>query len=441
MMLLDHAPGSFGDYAAAGGGKGLERALGLGPEQVIDEVARSGLRGRGGAGFPTGKKWSSVRQAGPSADFVCNAAEGEPATFKDRLLMRRNPYQVVEGLAIATYAVGARRGVLGLKDVFEPEAAALARAIDEMHASGALAETPVELAFGPDHFLTGEETGLLQAVAGREPLPTDVPTFVRGAGAGAGEGPTPVNNVETLANVPHILTGGGDWLRQWGTERSPGTVVFTLAGDIEREGCYELPLGTPLGELINEHAGGVAGGRDVKVVIPGASHHVLTPERLDTPLDYESMSAAGSGLGAGGFAVFADTACVVRVAYLYARFLYVESCGQCPPCKQGTGAITEQLEAIERGREEGKGAADAVLRRLETIQDGRKCELPTGARHIVESLLRLFPGEFDAHAGQPCPSEREIAFPKLEDLDEGAGRFTYDDRYYLKQPDWTYTQG
>lgn len=434
LALTQHEPATFEEYRATGGGLGLERALGMTPAQVVAEIKASGLRGRGGAGFPTGVKWESVRAAGTTT-FVCNAAEGEPATFKDRYLLRRNPYQVLEGLAIGSYATGATMATIGLKDVFVPEIERLRGAIAEMQEAAALGPVDVTLATGPDHYLTGEETGLLQAIQGREPLPTGVPPFVRGLETTAAQSaPTGVNNVETLACVPHILADGADWLRQWGTQSSPGTVVFTLCGDVGREGCYELPLGTPLRELIDGSGGGAPNG--VKVVIPGASARVVTPERLDTPLDYESMKQAGSALGAAGFAVYGEDACAVRLAYLWARFLYVESCGQCPPCKEGAGVITAQLEQIERG-EADPGAIDTILGRVRTVQDGRKCELPTGTRHVAESFVRLFPDEFEAHLGRECESQRTIVFPKIVDHDPETG-FAYDDRYYLKRADWTY---
>jgi NADH-quinone oxidoreductase subunit F len=436
VALLEHAPQSLEDYAAEGGVTGLERALASSPEEVIAEVKRSGLRGRGGAGFPTGIKWESTRQGG-AATFVCNAAEGEPATFKDRYLLRRNPYQVLEGLAIGAYAVGADRAVIGFKDVFVREIDRVGVAIEEMRKADALGGVDVTIATGPDHFLTGEETGLLEAISGRQPLPTGVPTFVRGLTERSSAAvPTTVNNVETLANVPHILRHGSDWLRQHGTERAPGTAIFTVCGDVQSAGCYELPLGTPLRSLIEDHGGGMAAGREVKVVVPGASNGVITPERLDVPMDYESMKQAGTGLGAGGFAVFDDSACIVAVARLYSRFLFIESCGQCPPCKEGSHDIKDQMEWIEDGRSDA-GALDVVFRRLTTVQDGRKCELPTGTRHVMESFVRLFPHEFDAHLGRKCPSERTVQFPKIVDWTQKSG-FTYDDRYHLKRHDWSY---
>jgi NADH-quinone oxidoreductase subunit F len=245
VPLLELVPRSFGEYEAAGGGRGLQTALTTWPVAVIQEVARSGLRGRGGAGFPTGNKWRAVRSVGAGPRYVVgNAAEGEPATFKDRLLLRTNPYQVLEGLAIAAYAVGAERAHIGLKETFTAELQALTRALGEMREADALGGVPMEIVLGPDLYLFGEETGLEEVIEGRPPLPRVVRPFIQGLFARPpAENPTLVNNVETLANVPHILADGADWLRANGTELAPGTMVFTICGDVQREGVFELPLG------------------------------------------------------------------------------------------------------------------------------------------------------------------------------------------------------
>src|ERR671918_1770174 len=310
MVLLGHEASSFDDYVAAGGGRGLERALSLSPEQVIEEVSLSGLRGRGGAGFPTGRKWLTVRTTGTGPRYVvCNAAESEPATFKDRLLIRRNPYRVLDGLGIAAHAVGAERAYLGLKESFTTETEVLARALEEMERADAL-PVPVEVVAGPDHYLLGEETGLLEVIEEREPLPRVARPYYLGLFAKPpDENPTVVNNVETFSHVSHILAEGPDWLRRWGTEASPGTMLFTVAGDVEREGVFEAELGTPLAELL-ERAGGVAGGREPKVILPGASSTALVPAQLETPLAFETMAAIGSGLGSAGFAVYDETTCI-----------------------------------------------------------------------------------------------------------------------------------
>ena len=391
-------------------------------------------------GFPTGEKWRSIRVTGTGARFaVCNGAEGEPATFKDRSLLRTNPYQVLEGLAIAAYAIGAERAYIGVKEAFAQEVQAVRRALQEMEEAGALGEIPVQMVLGPDLYLFGEETGLEEVIEGRLPLPRIARPFMLGLFAQPpNDDPTLVNNVETLANVPHILAEGADWLRSSGTEDSPGTMVFTVCGDMRREGVFELPLGTPLRHLMEDLAGGPPEGRSIKAIFPGASNTVLTPSELDAPMDFDSLKKFGSGLGAAGFAVFDDSACMVKAAWLYSRFLAVESCGQCPACKFGTGAVTELLAKIE-----AEGASDqaieAVLARARGSTDGQKCALPTGESLLIQSLVQVFAHEFRSHDSGMCPLPRELVFHKIVDWDAAGGRFVYDRDYASKQTDWTYT--
>jgi NADH-quinone oxidoreductase subunit F len=439
VPLLDKAPKSFDDYASGGGGRGLEIALGADPEAVIDVVAKSGLRGRGGAGFPTGEKWWSIRSTGTGTRFaVCNGAEGEPATFKDRTLLRTNPYQVLEGLAIAAYAVGAERAYVGLKETFAEEVQAVDRALREMREADALGPIAIELVLGPDLYLFGEETGLEEVIEGRSPLPRIARPFMFGLfAAPPNDNPTLVNNVETLANIPHILAEGSDWLRSSGTDTSPGTMLFTVCGDVRQEGVFELPLGTPLRYLVEDLAGGPPEGRSFKAFFPGSSNTVLAPTELDVPLDFDSMRQVGSGLGSAGFAAFDDSACMVRAAHLYSRFLYVESCGQCPACKFGTGETTRLLAEVES---EGASAQvlESILIRAKGSTDGQKCALPTGESLLIQSLVQVFAKEFRGHIGRVCPLPRELMFHKIIDWDAATERFVYDENYEWKQPDWTY---
>ena len=439
MPLLDKAPKSFDDYASGGGGRGLEIALGAGPEAVIDEVAKSGLRGRGGAGFPTGEKWRSIRSTGTGTRFaVCNGAEGEPATFKDRTLLRTNPYQVLEGLAIAAYAVGAERAYIGLKETFAEEVQAVDRALREMAEADALGPIDIELVLGPDLYLFGEETGLEEVIEGRPPLPRIARPFMFGLfAAQPNDNPTLVNNVETLANVPHILAEGSDWLRSTGTDTSPGMMLFTVCGDVRQEGVFELPLGTPLRYLVEDLAGGPPEGRSFKAFFPGSSNTVLAPTELDVPLDFDSMRQVGSGLGSAGFAAFDDSACMVRAAHLYSRFLYVESCGQCPACKFGTGETTRLLAEVESQRASDQ-SVESILIRARGSTDGQKCALPTGESLLIQSLVQVFAEEFRGHVGHACPLPRELVFHKIVDWDTANERFVYDESYQRKQPDWTF---
>ena len=257
---------------------------------------------------------------------------------------------MVEGLGIAAYAVGAERAFIGIKAGFGREVARLTAAMEEMAERDLVGPVPVELIQGPDEYLFGEEKALLEVIEGNDPLPRMVPPWMEGLFRKPGSpNPTAVNNVETLANVPLILDRGPDWFRSFGTEDSPGTMLFTLCGDVRSPGVYELPLGYSLRDLVEGVGGGVPEGRRLKMVFPGASNTIITPEQLDTPLGFDAMRAVGTGLGSGGFVVYDDSACVVRATLAFSRFLYVESCAQCPACKHGTGAITDLLERIDRG--------------------------------------------------------------------------------------------
>jgi NADH-quinone oxidoreductase subunit F len=442
-ILLGEGPvASVDDYVRAGGGEALAIALRASPADTVEEVRRSGLRGRGGAGFRTGIKWRTVLEDPcPTKFVVCNAAEGEPGTFKDRWLLRSNPYLVLEGVAIAAHAVGAQRAFIGIKSGFEREIGRLADAIEEMVDADLLGRIPIEVVGGPDEYLFGEEKALLEVIEGNPPLPRIVPPFMEGLfREPTSPNPTVVNNVETLANVPGIIRRGADWFRALGTEGSPGTMIFTLSGDVRNPGIYELPLGHSMRDLVLTVGGGPPSGRELKVILPGASNTVILPEQLDTPLDFDSMAAVGTGLGSGGFVVYDDSACIVRIALAFSRFLYVESCAQCPACKHGTQQITELLERIDRG-EGGELDVETILARCLTVTDAQRCALPTGESLLVQSAIQTFGREFAHHLGRACPRPREIPVPKMVDFDETTGTFTYDQRYRLKQPDWTYAEG
>ena len=254
----------------------------------------------------------------------------------------------------------------------------------------------------------------------------------------AGANPTLVNNVETLANVPHILTNGAGWFRTFGTEQSPGILVVTLVGDVRNAGVVEVEMGVPLDDVIDAFGAGVGPGRSIKAVFSGVSNPVLTAAHLHTPLTYEDFAAAGSGLGAAGFIVYDDRTCMVEVAALFSRFLSVESCGQCPACKLGSGAITGRLAAIEAGRAEGADI-EAIGARLRSVTDGSRCALPGEEQNVVGSILTAFPEEFAAHLETgSCPRPRRLVMPKLVDLADG--RAVYDTRYAYKHPDWTYSE-
>ncbi len=435
--LLPQTPvASFEDHLRGGGGAGLERALALTPGAVIEEVRRSGLRGRGGAGFPTGVKWASVAEAGAGGPvyLACNGAEGEPGTYKDRTLMARDPYQLVEGILIALHAVGAERAYLATKRRFTFERERLADALRSAQAAGWEGADRLQLALGPDEYLFGEETGLLEVIEGKLPLPRILPPYQSGLFARtAGEHPTVVNNVETLSHVTRILADGPDAFRSVGTQETPGTMVFTVVGDVERPGVHELPMGTPLRTLVCE----LGGAEDVKAVISGVSNTVLAGGLLDLPLDFDSFAEAGSGLGSGGFMVYGPTRDMVQVTATLARFLAVESCGQCPPCKLGTGAISERLDALVAGRGTEQDIA-AIRRGTETVTDSNRCYLPVGAALLVRSALEEFGEDFAARVGSPSPPAAAVEIPKILQLDGATGDVVFDREYSRKRSDWSY---
>ena len=455
--LFDERPvTSIDEYLATDtGGLALARAQELGPDATIAEVTRAGVRGRGGGGFPTGRKWAGVvGQGGTHRYVVANGAEGEPGTFKDRALLRDNPYQVVEGLLVAAFAMGAESAFIACKASFARELEAVTRAVQEMQQAGICEDCTVTIVGGPEEYLFGEEKALLEVIEGNPPLPRLLPPYQHGLFATAPQtgwqatdaqpghrgqhlsNPTLVNNVETLAHVTHVLARGADWFRTVGTEQSPGTQVCTVVGDVARPLVVEAEMGTPLSAVLGA-AGGVPEPRGaVKAVLSGVANPVLTAAHLDAPVSYEGFEEHGSGLGAGGFVAYADDACMVRVARDLSRFLYVESCGQCPPCKLGSGAITEHLEAIEGTR----GDDDDVVQMvgwLAKVTDGARCYLAVQERVVIDSILRAFPEEFDEHLdGDACPRPRSLPFPKIVDLDDGV--VIYDEHQMQKQPDWTY---
>lgn len=441
ILLPDDPVPSVEAYVERGGGRGLAVARERSPDGVIEEIRRSGLRGRGGAGFPTGMKWRTVRaDPCPTKYLVCNAAEGEPGTFKDRWLLRMNPYQVVEGIGIAALAIGAARAFVGIKAGFGREIARFAEAMEDMAARDLVGPVPIELVPGPDEYLFGEEKALLEVIEGNDPLPRVVPPWMEGLfRTPDSPNPTAVNNVETLANVPHILANGAEWFRSFGTEDSPGTMVLTLSGDVRAPGIYELPMGFSLRELVEGIGGGAPEGRPVTAVFPGASNTIISPEQLDTPLGFGPMSAVGTGLGSGGFVVYDDSACIVRATLAFSRFLSIESCGQCPACKHGTGAITQLLERIDAG-EGSELDVETILARARTVTDAQRCALPTGETLIAQSAIQVFGHEFAEHLGRGCPSSRDLPVPKILDFDERGGGFLLDERYRLKRPDWTYAE-
>jgi NADH:ubiquinone oxidoreductase subunit F (NADH-binding) len=445
---------SVADYHARGGGEGLRTARSLGPWRTAEEVTLSGLRGRGGGGFRTGRKWLAVLDASRDNErrfVVANGAEGEPGTFKDRAILRHNPYQVIEGLAIAALTVRASQAFLAIKASFTVEVEILRRALAEMQAAGLAGDVPINLVLGPDSYLFGEEKALLEVIEGDDPLPRRDPPYVHGLFAsgpqmgwsahdggdigGEAANPTIVNNVETLATVPHILTHGAEWYRALGTWDSPGTMVFTVVGDVARPGYAEVELGTTIRDVIEHVAGGPRPGRQIKAVFSGVANGVITADHLDVPATYEDLAAIGSGLGSAGLIVYDDTADMVAVARMFARFLHVESCGQCGACKLHSGAISDTLSRLERSAADERDI-EALGTQLRMVTDQNRCYLPVELQTVIASILRAFPHDFATHLEGTVPLPRLYRLPKIVDMTDGT--VTYDARIARKQPDWTY---
>jgi NADH-quinone oxidoreductase subunit F len=396
---------SIDTYRKGGGYEVVAATLGKTPaDQVIEVVKASGLRGRGGAGFPTGLKWSFVPKASPKARYiVCNADESEPGTFKDRELMEKNPHLLIEGMILAGYAIGSNLGYIYLRGEFEyiqkiiDQAIAEARAAhilgDDVCGSGYRFELHTHLGAGA--YICGEETALLSSLEGYRGQPRLKPPFPAVEGLYAC--PTVVNNTETLMCVPHILKNGAAWHRQWGTEKSAGTKVFSVSGPVKRPGNYEVPLGYSMKTLIEQDCGGMLEGLKLKAVIPGGSSVPLLPAAdLDTPLDYESMNAKGTFLGSGGVIVIDDQTCIVDALWNVTRFYEHESCGKCTPCREGTYWMAEVFERLENGH--GK---DTDIELLASVADnilGKSfCALGDAAAMPVQGALKHFRDEFEHH--------------------------------------------
>jgi NADH-quinone oxidoreductase subunit F len=400
----------------------------MGAEAVIASIRASGLRGRGGAGFPTGIKWSGLAADDAATKYVvCNAAEGEPGTFKDRAIMRRDPFQVLEGLAVAAFATGARQMFIGVKAKFSAEAERLQQAATELSGAGLLGEPEIVLVEGPDDYLFGEEKGMLEVIEGRDPLPRLYPPYAQGLfeRPNGPKQPALVNNVETLANVPHIVVNGADWFRSMGTEDSPGTMVCTVGGDVAAEGVAEVEMGTSLRSLVDEIGAGTRSGASVKMILSGVSSAPIPGDSIDTPISFEGMEAAGSALGSGGFIVFDDTACSARIGAAASAFLYRGSCGQCPPCKLGTAAIAEGFVGLALG---GGRVSDLEEIAAWTIRvtDANRCGLGAGQRALARGILERFPEDIAHHLdGSGCPAARPVQVTTIEDWNESEKRFVY----------------
>ncbi len=418
--LID--PENINEYLAFDGYKALEKVLtSMTPDDVIKEISDSGLRGRGGAGFPTGRKWQFAKASNDEQKYVaCNADEGDPGAFMDRSVLEGDPHAIVEAMEIAGYAIGANKGYVYVRAEYPIAVHRLQVAIDQAREYGLLGENimgtgfkfDLEIRLGAGAFVCGEETALMESVEGRRGEPRPRPPFP--AVKGLFGKPTLLNNVETYANITQIILNGASWYSSIGTENSKGTKVFALGGNINNVGLVEVPMGITLREIVYDIGGGIPNGREFKVAQTGGpSGGCIPAEYLDTPIDYESLNAIGSMMGSGGLIVMDDSTCMVNLARFFLDFTVDESCGKCPPCRIGTKRMLEILERLVSGN-----GADGDIEKLEklalNIKRSSLCGLGQTAPNPVLSTLKYFRNEYEAHIhDKKCPAGECKAMTKV----------------------------
>ncbi|MHB0988168.1 MAG: NADH-quinone oxidoreductase subunit NuoF [Bellilinea sp.] len=409
--LID--PRNIDDYIAAGGYKALARALfEMTPDEVIAEIKQSGLRGRGGAGFPTGAKWELCRQAkGDTKYIICNADEGDPGAFQDRGLIEGNPHSVLEGLIIGAYAIGAHQGFIYIRNEYPLAVELIRLAVRQARERGLLGENilgsgfglDVEIQLGAGAFVCGEETALMASIEGRIGEPRARPPYP--AESGLWGMPTNINNVKTWAWVPHIIHNGANWFSQMGTAKSKGTTIFSVVGKIKNTGLVEVPMGISLRRLIEDIGGGVIDGKKPKAVQTGGPSGGCIPESLwHLPVDYDSLREAGSIMGSGGMIVMDESTCMVDIARYFLKFTRFESCGKCTACREGVQRMYEILDYITRGYGE-EGDIERLAELGEAVKAGSLCGLGQTVPNPVLTTIRYFRDEYDAHIKEKiCPA-------------------------------------
>ncbi len=409
----------YDTYVANGGYTALQKAISMGPKAVIDEVKASNLRGRGGAGFPTGMKWSFIPQNEPVKYVTVNADESETGTFKDRQILENNPHQLIEGALICAYAIQATAVYIYLRGEFWDVAHELDKRIAEAYANGWAGENVggsgwscgLYTHLGAGAYICGEESALLESLEGKMGQPRVRPPFPANKGGGLYGEPTVVNNVETLANVPYIITNGAAEYKKIGTEQSAGTKIFCLSGHVNKPGNYELPMGITMRELIFEHGGGIPNGKAIKAILPsGGSGPIMkaTDEMLDTKLTYEDMAKAGTILGSASVIVMDETVDITWVAAKCIKFFKHESCGKCTPCREGTYWLDKVLDRIMRG-DARESDIDLINNIAKNMQGVTLCALADFAANPVIETIKNFPDDFKAHIGAKAPEPAAAA--------------------------------
>lgn len=389
-------------YKKFGGYENLKKAFGMSAKDIIKEVSDSGLRGRGGAGFPTGRKWSFLPENNEPRYLLCNADEGEPCTYKDRMMMEKAPHQLIEGMIIAAYAIGSKKSYIYIRGEYFMCEKSLRKAIEEAYAAGLLGKNilgsgfdhDMDVYMGAGAYICGEETGMISSLEGLKGQPKLKPPFP--AVKGYLQKPTIVNNVETLAAVVPIIRDGAAAYKKYGTEKSPGTKLFSISGDVVKPGNFEVPLGIPLKDVIYNLCGGLKPGRKLKAVIPGGtSAPVLTAEEAErATLDYECLASMGSMLGSGAITIIDDSRCMVDLLQVISHFYHHESCGQCTPCREGTGWMAKIVESIVHGKGRLQDI-DTLCKIADNMKGKTICALSDAAALPVLSFVPKFRSEFE----------------------------------------------
>ena len=400
------------EYRARGGYQALAKSVKAAPEEVIKVVSEAGLRGRGGAGFPTGKKWQLTREAPEEPRYlVLNGGEDEPGSKKDRVLLENLPHLVLEGTILAVYAIGASKAYLYINALYDGAIKSINDALAEAKSAGYWGDNvlgsnfslDIEVIPAPHNYVAGEDTAVLEVIEGKKPWPRQKPPFP--VTVGLFGKPTAVNNVETLANVAPIVLKGSDWYRKFGTAESPGTMIFSLNDDVNRPGVYELPFGTPLRYLIEECGGGIKGGKKIKAIMPAAPSSAFLPlDKIDTPMDHNSMRDAGAALGCGVVKLISEDSCIVEELVKVADFFAAESCGQCPACRMETNTLAMMIKKVQAGQG-GQPILDQFSKILAFNKGKGFCNLIAMPGPPIESAIKLFPADFEAHLSTgKCPA-------------------------------------
>jgi NADH:ubiquinone oxidoreductase subunit F (NADH-binding)/(2Fe-2S) ferredoxin len=413
-------PESIEEYIAEDGYLALEKAIEKGPQWVLEEVKASELRGRGGAGFPTGKKWEFTAKAKSDVKYViCNADEGEPGTFKDRVIMEGDPHLLIEGMILAGFATGANYGYIYIRGEYDLSIRRLQKAIDQARSYGFLGENilgsgfsfDIEIKKGAGAYICGEETALIESIEGKRGEPRKKPPYPPTCGLWGK--PTVINNVETLANVPPIVVNGAEWFKKFGVPGSYGTKLFSLMGDVNYKGVIEIPFGVKLSSIINDVGFGIKGGKKLKgVILGGVSGSLITPNEIDTPVDFNSLALIEAGPGSGSIVVLSEDRCIVDIAKNIAYFFRHESCGKCTPCRVGTEEMYKIIDSISKGFGEVKD-----LERLDKLSTSMKltsfCGLGQTAPNIIQQSLRKFREEWLEHINERKCSANVCEFEEI----------------------------